>query len=130
MTIFNTNKIIENGGITLRLFGLDLVNSKEVGGNYWYFPLLPDRTIIVDEDKLPEGLDRFVAINSDVLFKRGRYLGVWHNPGDSKYYLDINIRRRDKIDALQKVATINKSSTRKILAIYNPIKDTVVEVRR
>lgn len=128
MTIFNTNKIIENGGITLKLLGLDLVNSLEVGGNYWYFPLLPDCTLLVGEDQLSVELEKFMLDNSAELLKRGRYLGVWLNPKDKKYYIDINVRSKTERGALKRVTVINKSSTRKILVIYNPATNIVVEV--
>lgn len=128
MTAADIHSIIKNGGVTLKLSSAGLAEAKEVGGDFWYFPLLPDYTLLINEDRLSAELEKFVLKNSTELLKRGRYLGVWFNPKDEKYYLDINVRSKTEDRALKRVASINKSSNRKILAIYNPTKDVVVNV--
>ncbi|NCU30862.1 hypothetical protein EOL73_03055 [Candidatus Saccharibacteria bacterium] len=128
MVAFDVGEIIKNGGTTLRLLGENLSHSKEVGGDYWYFPLLLDRTLLVVESQLSAELEKFVLKNSAELLKRGRYLGVWFNPKDERYYLDINVRDKTEVGALKTVTDINKSSSRKILAIYNPTKDKILSI--
>jgi len=130
MTAVDIRRIIENGGATLKLTVTSLAEAMKVVGDFWYFPLLPDCTLLVNEDQLSAELEKFVLNNSAELLKRGRYLGVWFNPKDEKYYLDINVRSKTEDGALKRVAKINKSSTRKILAIYNPSIDVVVNVHR
>lgn len=128
MTAVDIRIIIENGGATLKLTVTSLAEAMKVGGDFWYFPLLPDRTLLVNEDRLRAELEKFVSNNSVELLKHGRYLGVWFNLKDEKYYLDINVRSKTEDRALKRVANINKSSTRKILAIYNPTKDKILSI--
>lgn len=128
MTTADIRRIIKNGGATLKLSGVCLAEAIEIGGDFWYFPLLPDCILLVGANQLSAELDKFVLNNSAELLKRGRYLGVWFNPKDEKYYLDINVRSKTEDRALKRVANINKSSTRKILAIYNPTKDKILSI--
>lgn len=113
-------KVLDRGGITLQLHGNSLVDATEVTGDYWYYPVLPDCTVIVSESDLPAAITAFVATNSPELQLPNRYLGIWENPATNQYYIDINERASSKVEAKKRIEQINQKSVRKILAIYNP----------
>lgn len=112
------NIIQASGGITLRMVG-DTV--AQVGGDFWYYPLLPDKTLIAERHKLEPAYVEFIALNKAELAKRGRYLGVWLNPISNQYYFDINVRAKTKKQALEHIGQINKVSQRQILAAFNTV---------
>lgn len=113
-------KAISQGGITIQLHGNSLADAKEVAGDYWYYPVLPDSTVIVSELALPKAVVAFVTTHATALRQPNRYLGVWRNPSNSQYYIDINERSPTKKHATRRVKQINAQSQRQILAIYNP----------
>ena len=119
------HQIITEGGITLQL---DARNNtyRSVGGDYWYFPVAPDATVIIDGSRLEAGFHDFVTSNRQVLMQDDTYLGVWRNPSDSKYYLDICTRDTDHDRALTTARSISDKSDRTIKSIYNPEQDATI----
>jgi len=115
-----------NGGITLKFNPNSKNKLRQVGGDYWYFPAFPDKTKIVTPERLEPAFAEFTATYAQELAWPGRYLGLWRNPKTGNYYLDINIRATTKEQALKRMEQINKVSKRRILAAYNPSRDTTV----
>lgn len=116
-------KVLDRGGITLQLHGNNLADAAEVAGDYWYYPILPDCTVIVNEYDLPAAINAFVAADARELQRPNRYLGIWKNPSDNQYYIDVNERSPTKAHAIKRVKQINAQSKRQILAIYNPAEE-------
>ncbi len=119
-------KVLDRGGITLQLHGNSLVDVTEVTGDYWYYSVLPDRTVIVDAHDLPATINAFVAANTPELQRPNRYLGIWENPASNQYYIDINERANSRAKAKKHIEQINQNSVRKILAMYNPSTSVTV----
>ncbi|NCU38105.1 hypothetical protein EOL96_03570 [Candidatus Saccharibacteria bacterium] len=117
-------KAFHQGGITLQLHSNSIADATEVAGDYWYYPVLPDNTVIVSEHDLPTAIAAFVTTNAPELQRPNRYLGVWCNPTNSQYYIDINERSPAKTHAIERVKQINAQSKRQILSIYNSSCDT------
>lgn len=123
------NTATQQGGITLK-YNPNLNNKlRQVGGDYWYFPAFPDRTKIVAPERLEPAFAEFIATNAQDLARRGRYLGIWRNPQNGDYYLDINTRATSKEQAVKRMEQINKVSKRHILAAYNPVRDVTVNAQ-
>ena len=114
-----------SGGITLRYTNGVPV---QVDGDYWYFPVQPDVTVIVAQQRLAVAYNEFVANNINALAMRGRYLGVWLNPDTDQYYFDITIRATTKGSALKYMTRINSVSQRQILAAFNPLRGATLAV--
>jgi hypothetical protein len=122
-------KAIADGGITFRFDkSKNLDDAEEIAGDYWYYPVLPDSTLIVDEQILYEQTKLFISTNASEVFRQNRYVGIWRNPEDKMFYVDINERKQDKDAAIQAVKAINSRSSRQIIAIYNPEKDESLTV--
>lgn len=124
--MFNSliKKAIAGGGITFRLHQSDyLDDAEEIAGDYWYYPVLPDSTLIVDEPALSDQTMLFISKYSAEIFQPDRYLGIWRNPEDKMYYVDVNERSREKAEAIASAKAINARSSRQIIAIYNPDHD-------
>ena len=113
--------IESQGGVTLSCASQSNVN--EVMDDRWYFPLLPDATEVVSSRDLSDHLHDFMVLNEQKLREDNTYLGVWRNPENGKYYLDINTAERSKDEAIKSATVINSSSNRQILALYNPLQD-------
>jgi hypothetical protein len=57
-------KAITDGDITFRFNESEnLDDAEEVGGGFWYFPVLPDSTLIVDEHILYKQTKLFISTN-------------------------------------------------------------------
>lgn len=121
-------KALQQGGITVALDVDNPQNATEVGGDYWYYPLHPDKTVVIGEQQLAEAVKVFVQENKNDLAKAKQYLGIWRNPEDNNYYIDINERSRTKADAINRVKQINAHSKRQILAIYNPKREQTEQI--
>lgn len=120
------DKIKCDGGITLRIEPDG--HAQLARGDYWYFPVLPDTTVICSISRLEPALATFRTDYHDELAADNRYLGIWFNPDENRYYIDVNERHADKSAALDHARAINKSSKRQIIAIYNPEQDEEASV--
>lgn len=118
--------IESQGGVTLSCASQSNVN--EVMDDRWYFPLLPDATEVVLADDLHYRLDEFMLCHQKRLKETNVYLGVWLNPENDSYYLDINTAERSKPKAIQRAKSINSTSKRQILAMYNPQRDETINI--
>lgn len=114
------------GGITLKFNPSSKITLRQVGGDYWYFPAFPDKTKIVSHERLEPAFAEFTAMHAQDLARRGHYLGLWRNPQNGNYYLDINTRTTTKEQAIKCMEQINKVSQRRILAAYSPARNTTI----
>lgn len=122
-------KSIADGGITFRFNeSRNFDDVEEAGGDYWYYPVLPDSTLIVDEHILYEQTKLFISASAGGVFRPDWYVGIWRNPDDDMYYIDINERSAEKAEAIKRVKAINSCSSSQIIAIYNPDLDESVTV--
>lgn len=117
-----------NKGISLKVTFDPEPAFQEVAGDFWYYTLLPDQTLICGHDKLKPAFLDFVNKHQGELSKSDRFLGIWLNPEDNMFYIDVNARAKSPEETLQRVDNINRSSARQIIAAYNPAKDETLEI--
>ena len=94
----------------------------------WYFPALPDETVITSEDTLEKALDNFLARFDSELQKDDRYLGICFDKEANRYHIDVNCRVEDTAKAIEMANTFSANSTYKIKSIYNIRRDTEIAI--
>ncbi len=112
-------KTANDGGATYDFRTLSFVEPED----YWYFPKYPDLTEIVSEAALTQSLFRFIYNNQYRVLEKDTVFGTWVNPSTNKVYIDINMFRYRKNEAISVAKELSKTGGRKIVSIYNPYQN-------
>ena len=107
-------KAARTGGVTY-----DVSRSQTITElNEWCFPRWPDRTEIVEENRLKPALAVFLQRYATILQSEEVLLGIWKN--DGRYYIDMNAHVAAFEDARRLAQRYSRESKRSIISAYNP----------
>lgn len=121
------NKVIEeimqSGGASVDVKRQIIVQPQD----YWMFPKYPSKTRIIPKTMdLKREIDKYLEDCKVQLHEKGVYFGIWLNPKTNEYYLDITMTVGEMKEAILVAKKISIDEGRKIVAIYNPLRNETV----
>lgn len=105
-----------SGGVTYNVAQGEVVTQLDE----WCFPRWPDRTEIVQDNRLEAALAVYMQRYNDALLSEDVLLGVWRD--DGRYYIDMNVHVPRFEDAKRLADRYGRESKRSIISAYNPAK--------
>lgn len=113
-----------DGGVTFDIRTSSVLNPSDV----WFYPKYPECTAIVEKSLVTNALYDFVAQEHERFHEDGCYLGLWRNPHTDTFYIDITTRSASKEYAVDEARRISIERGRKIVSIYNPVRNQTVYI--